>query len=519
MKKLFLMYTMCVLLPCTARAQTNAALNANNIWIAFSSNGDLYSSSTLNFSNGMQVANQNHFSLGQLWMGGFDQGTSLHLAAQTYRQAGTDYWPGPLDTTIGSIAPAVSNQWDRVWFVRKTTIDSFRLGLFGSQIPSAVADWPGNGASAANQAKILAPFVDLNANALYEPQLGDYPRIKGDEAVYCIFNDAQTGSLHGQSGGIPFGFEIHVMAYAFSCPSDSALMNSVFVHFDIYNRTDSVYTDCHVGHFSNFNFASSIFQYAGTDSLGKYQYFADEYINSAVGIVFLDKELTGSFWFSNNVWTQTQLSLSTPGDYYEMLRNQFPDGTPLTYGGSGYGGTNQTSYCYTGNPATNTGWLDTIASDKRIVASSGPFIMQPRGKYEFDIALIYAKDYVGTTPFQSTVVLNSRVQTLRQYFQTGLSPCGNISSITDPLQVGTLHVFPNPAQDILTLAFDCLESSDLIVNIYDITGKLVKTVNQVTVPSGAQAVTLSVEDLATGLYLVELSTTTTRKVVQINVLK
>ncbi|HVA99419.1 MAG TPA: hypothetical protein VNG53_11040, partial [Bacteroidia bacterium] len=33
-----------------------------------------------------------------LWIGGIDAGGHLRVAGQTYKQNGTDFWPGPLDT-------------------------------------------------------------------------------------------------------------------------------------------------------------------------------------------------------------------------------------------------------------------------------------------------------------------------------------------------------------------------------------------------------------------------------------
>ena len=36
---------------------------------------------------------------GSLWIGGIDASNTLKVAAQTYRQTGNDYWPGPLNAT------------------------------------------------------------------------------------------------------------------------------------------------------------------------------------------------------------------------------------------------------------------------------------------------------------------------------------------------------------------------------------------------------------------------------------
>ena len=39
---------------------------------------------------------------GAIWIGGKDNGGNLKLAAMTYRQGGSDFWPGPLDMTTAS---------------------------------------------------------------------------------------------------------------------------------------------------------------------------------------------------------------------------------------------------------------------------------------------------------------------------------------------------------------------------------------------------------------------------------
>ncbi len=48
---------------------------------------------------------------GSVWMSGYDAGNNLHVAAQTYRQTGNDYWPGPIDPGTGSLTYATSQKW------------------------------------------------------------------------------------------------------------------------------------------------------------------------------------------------------------------------------------------------------------------------------------------------------------------------------------------------------------------------------------------------------------------------
>jgi hypothetical protein len=42
---------------------------------------------------------------GAIWIGGRDNGGNLKLAAMTYRQRGSDFWPGPLETTTAATDP------------------------------------------------------------------------------------------------------------------------------------------------------------------------------------------------------------------------------------------------------------------------------------------------------------------------------------------------------------------------------------------------------------------------------
>ena len=54
---------------------------------------------------------------GALWLGGLDQNNQLHVAAQTYRQSGNDYFPGPLDGPSGTTTQGVCSEVDRMWNV------------------------------------------------------------------------------------------------------------------------------------------------------------------------------------------------------------------------------------------------------------------------------------------------------------------------------------------------------------------------------------------------------------------
>ncbi len=155
-----------------------------------------------------------------LWIGGLDASNQLHTAAQTYRQAGNDFWPGPLDTTNAFIDTIAAVNYDKIWKVDINDINTFLYQFSLGNVPltytptADILSWPAKGTGA--KSRNLAPFVDVNNNGIYDPLVGgDYPKIKGDQTLYYIFND--NFGPHTETGGLPFGVEVQAMAYVHQC--------------------------------------------------------------------------------------------------------------------------------------------------------------------------------------------------------------------------------------------------------------------------------------------------------------
>lgn len=51
---------------------------------------------------------------GSLWLGGEDASGQLKMAAQRFRQNGSDFWTGPLNTTTAEVDPTSCNKWDSI---------------------------------------------------------------------------------------------------------------------------------------------------------------------------------------------------------------------------------------------------------------------------------------------------------------------------------------------------------------------------------------------------------------------
>ena len=68
-----------------------------------------------------------------------------------------------------------------------------------------------------------------------------------------------------------------------------------------------------------------------------------------------------------------------------------------------------------------------------------------------------------------------------------------------------LKTYPNPTTDNTTLTFNLAETSNVTVNVYSITGVMVKSISQKNMSAGAQTLTIDGDDLPRGTYIVKFN--------------
>ncbi len=258
----------------TSQIQTSAIdyLDTNNVRAAILCNADFgwdLSNSQYEVPKG---SGKHPLYTGSLWIGGYHNG-QLRMAANTYRQNGMDFWPGPLDLNTGSITVATSNQWNKLWKVTKTQVDKFKQEWIAGNVqsgtyvpPPEIMNWPGNGSG--NQAQNLAWYYDMNSDGIYNPLVGgDYPYMMGDQMIFYIINDALAP--HTETGAPALGVEIHCYAYSYNrpCagPGADVLNNTIFYNYKIYNRSPDVLDSTTVGFFIDSDLGSSFDDYVGCD--------------------------------------------------------------------------------------------------------------------------------------------------------------------------------------------------------------------------------------------------------------
>ncbi|KAA9327359.1 T9SS type A sorting domain-containing protein [Adhaeribacter soli] len=510
----------------------SATLDVTNIKPTILTGGDMFhvgSSVTSNFNPGFEVprgSGKHSFISGALWIGGHDAQNYLYLSAQTYRQSNqVGFWPGPVGTNHD---PAHSTAYDKIWKVKKVQIQ-YHIQNFntpGYSPPTDIATWPGNGNTANGEAAQLAPFVDVNNDGIYSPGQGDYPDIKGDQALYQILND--KGNVKAPYT-YPLGYEVHVMHYGFDDATNRPIFNTLFSQYRIVNRGQVSLQDFYAGIWADFDLGNWDDDYVGCDTTTN-RFFVyngdnndeDKTYTNAQGIQttafgyglnppvqsvqFLDQTLS-KFIYYNNSNNPTNGNPSSGVEYYNYLRAIWRDGKPVTYG---YDGTNQarpyTSHMFPGTPGS-TGWTESnpvpgsatstpnTPGDRRGLGSIGPFILNPGQELKFTVAYTFSKDPNATN---NIPVAAQDAVAVQNFFNN------NLLASSKPIQVKeTLKLYPNPASDLLQIQLPNQFANKAAKVV--ITDNLGRNVLAAKVRQGESTVHLNIASLSKGIYQVSVT--------------
>lgn len=452
-------------------AEAKIDLDINNVRARLMTGGDMW------WDNGTAEARyevpkgsrKNSLFAGSVWIGGRDAQGQLKVAAQTYRQDGNDYWPGPLDDQA-SITEGDCAEWDRFWKVNKSDILKFRA-LSSPESASGdpasfetIIQWPakgnpdavgnrGNNLNLETVTKEYAPFIDLDKDGKYEWKDGDYPDIFGDQFIWWVFNDKGNTKQQSQTEGI--GIEVQASAFGYS--TKDFLNDATFYNYRVVNRSnlqlDSTYiatwTDADLGYYRDDYIGCDttrglgiLYNGASTDGAGQINSYGTKI--PMVGIDFFkgpkkpdgDTVIDGvtqtkyktlgmeSFTYYNNDATIIGNPNNGVQIYYYMT-GSIRNGQPFTYDFQGpginskaYGTTVPTRYVFYGNPDVKAEWSECSClnpvGDRRFVHSAGPFKLEPGVVNDITIGAVWVSDAGGcpSTSFKKIRVADDQAQAL-----------------------------------------------------------------------------------------------------------
>lgn len=462
-----------------------------------------------------------------LWVGGKSDNI-LYLAGEKYRGEGRDYNPGPVidNAYYNTEIP----NWNRVWKINKTEID-YHIQHWsdpGYIVPSSIQSWPAHGDTTHGMNYSQAPFEDVNNDYVYNPMLGDYPKIRGEQAIYFIFND--SAFQHEESNGKILGIEVHGMAFAYN--SNPYLQNVIFVNYLIYNRSLRTYDSLYIGNFVDFDLGSPYDDYIGCDSSLKTFYAYNGNQNDGVygsnppvqAATLLSLPMTGFAYFNNVGGTISAMTDPyLPEHYYGYMRGYWIDNQPFVYGGNGYpDGPEDTIVChyiFPGYPNDSLQWNEVNAGntpyDRRGLGVTGPYTLAPGGYLSFDMSYTTVDTTLAKSDgFPNVDNMLMTIPFVQHAFDSLFPDDGhdialgieNQPTSTDGLM--NFRLYPNPVKEILTFRSDLFDE-DYNIQILDLQGRILLH----SVCKGNNA-TFNVSHLGKGIYFFRIFNPTSNQVLR-----
>ncbi len=426
--------------------------------------------------------------LGNLWIGGLDSIDSLHLMGERYFP-NTETWAGPLANNYNTYN--YYNKYNRLWKISKAEIEYHQnhYNDAGYQMPEAIKNWPGNGNTTNGELPIMAPFADMNGNNIYEPDQGDYPLIRGDQAVYFIYNDAKVDT-HANSGGLPLGLEIHAMAYAYN--DTGSLANTFFINYQIINRSNIDYHDLYIGFFDDFDIGNFKDDYTGCDSTKNlfYGYNGDDDDDGAYGyglhppaqgFLFLNQTMTHFGYYPNTF----EYNPDTAPEFYQMLKFQLPR----------YGININSNYIFELHSGHTEGEQGNTPHDGRGVGSTGPFTLNAGDYLCMDIAFPWARTDTGGA-YQSLLDLLQDADEIQAFYNSQNYTCSLTQGVPQfVLPKTNILIYPNPTTGDLNIETHDIKNYQ--VKIYSMIGKQIF--------AGKNIKHLNISNYPEGIYLIKIN--------------
>lgn len=81
-----------------------------------------------------------------------------------------------------------------------------------------------------------------------------------------------------------------------------------------------------------------------------------------------------------------------------------------------------------------------------------------------------------------------------------MDPASNTVGLEENNQIVGVNIFPNPVSENLTINYSVASASDVTVEVVDITGKVIATVNEGAKAQGAHTASINTSAIATGVY-------------------
>jgi hypothetical protein len=233
---------------------------------------------------------------------------------------------------------------------------------------------------------------------------------------------------------------------------------------------------------------------------------------------YRDRKMSVFNWY-NNSNDPINGNPFTAREGYRYMSGFRRDGSPIINPFGNY----QTKHMFTGDPVTNSGWVQTSQHDQRFMVSSGPVNMAPGDTQVVVIAQVIAQ---GTSNLNSITRLRELCTVVSNYYNNCYTnPAIGIEEISNevPGEFRLYQNFPNPFNPVTKIKFDnppspLSERGDrggfIRLIVYDALGREVATLVNEPMSHGTYEIDWDASRFPSGVYFYKITAadyTETRK--------
>jgi len=542
MKNLIILFLV-VIVSLSLKAQTTyfsldstaAAFENNRLYFPFNNRGIIGDVNLPPKGRDVRYDSINVIFAGGFALSGFDSNDSLWANGVMNSDLVADYLPGNVNTEP-------DNPRNKIYSVSSSDSDfgeNWQNWKYAVEQGAYFYDGDGDG--------VYNP-VDLNGNGQWDTN-EDRPDLLYDLTLFNVFNDGLPGEQRRYRSINPLGIEIRKTVFISN--RNSILDDVVFIRYSIVstettlnNVLFSFWNDVDIGDASSDLFGSdtmlnSVFYYnngedavyghnppsvfttivqgpiiesPGDVAVLKYGPFIGQEIipdYKNIGMTYASGHFKGDAWVgypqSPKELRNYQIALTRLGEQLDPCTFSYG-----TYEGDGCESANP-NFWFSGDPVSNTGWLDTKPLDIRAFTTTGLFTLQENNPVDIIVAYVVGR---GIDHLNSIDRAREITRYVHEEYERNFSTLVSVENKQEelPAQFYLSQNYPNPFNPTTKIKYTIPGVGDenfrplqaqLIV--YDILGREVKTLlNEVKAP-GTYEITFNASQLVSGVYLYRLT--------------
>ncbi len=298
--------------------------------------------------------------------------------------------------------------------------------------------------------------------------------------------------------------------------SSKALSNTIFVQYQIENKSQRDYHNFNLGLFTDPDIGCPYNDFVGCDSIRSLMFAYNatstdttcsnipgyDSLPIALGVQWLNQTMNVfGIYTGQGTPTAALPQPVTSAQYCNQLNGLWTDGPPFTYGGTGYLDSTGaiTKFLYSGDPNDTTQWSEVqchnYPSDQKMYGASGPVNFNAGEIKHYDFAFITSYD-ITSNHLAIVDTLKLAADYIRSFYSNCLLPGQALGIFKLNDDYFAISIYPNPANNQVTItSVENIKSLELM----DIQGRIL-----LTQTVGAKMSRLPVSNLARGVYLVNI---------------